>query len=231
MTKNNKKKVKNVKYVKSIRRKKINYINKSYNKDYPEIKTCLTLIKDLKKNKNIKNMKSCYNNIVKISKLFPPAKNENKFIYGKLIELELINTFNKFILCTDLDKTHKYGSEYKNDCIINNNKFSIKASKNGGNVTIINKFNKINHKIDINFIICNITKRKLYIFPSLIINPFYIVDKESNIHFKSSIFTYLEKNYKDFIYNFPELPKNILKNLNQLNEIKIYDYLYNKFIL
>lgn len=221
-----KKKVKKVRYVKSIRKTKI--INKN---DLPKINSCLNLIKNLKKNINEKNMRSCYINILKISKLFPPAKNENKFIYGKLIELELINTFNKFIGCTDLDKTHKSGSEYKNDCAIKDKKFSIKASKNGGEITIINKLNKIEHDIDINFIICHISKRKLYIFPSLIINPSYIVDKATNIHFKSSLFTYLEKNYKKFIYNFPDLPNDILTNTNNLQEIKIYEYLYNQFVI
>jgi hypothetical protein len=119
--------------------------NKKNNKKMIKSQTkesCLNLIKILNNKKNSKNMEKCYFNILKISKLFPPAKNENKFIYGKLIELQLIKTFNNFFICDDLDKNHKYGSEYKNDCTINGNNFSIKASKNGNSVTIINKLHK-----------------------------------------------------------------------------------------
>ena len=221
-----------------IKKKKNNFIKsiripkyKENKKDLPTINSCLNLIKNLKKNENNEKMKLCYLNILKISKLFPPAKNENKFIYGKLIEMELINSFNNFTICEDLDKNHKVGSEYKNDCIIKKKKFSIKASKNGGEVTIINKLNKVSHIIDINFIICHISKRKLFIFPNLIINKDYIIDKQSNIHFKSSIFKYIEDNHKKFVYNFPEIEESKLNKINKLNEINIYQYLYNKFII
>ena len=224
--------VKNVRFIKNIKKSnRIIPIKKEKKEDLPKINSCLKLIKILEEKKNKENMENCYTNILKISKLFPPAKNENKFIYGKLIELELINTFNKFTLCKDLDKTHSSGSEYKNDCIMYNKKFSIKASKNGGEVTIINKLNKINHIIDMNFIICHITKKKLFIFPSLIINKDYIVDKQSNVHFKSSLFKYLENNYNKFIYNFPEISEDSLQKINNKKEINIYSYLYNYFIL
>jgi hypothetical protein len=192
--------------------------------------SCLNLIKILNNKKNSKNMEKCYYNILKISKLFPPAKNENKFIYGKLIELQLIKTFNHFFICNDLDKNHKYGSEYKNDCEINGNKFSIKASKNTSNVIILNKHNKSYHKIDTNFIICNIEKKKLYIFPSLIIKKEYIINKESHIYFKSSLFKYLEKNNNNYIYDFPELIKESKKKIEDVKEVNIYQYLYKTFL-
>ena len=235
--------MKNKKYKKKSKIKKVNTINKiSLDKSSKMIQknwklyrnfktdTCLRLIKNLNDKKNNNIMSECYFNIFKISKLFPPGKNENKFIYGKLIESELIKCFNKFTVCEDLDKNHKLGSEYKNDCTIYGKKFSIKASKNGGNITIINKLNKINHKIDINFIICHITNRKLYIFPSLIIDKNYIKDDTTNIHFKSSIFRYLETKYPQFIYKFPILTidNNIL--LDNTREINIYEYLYNTFV-
>lgn len=46
------------------------------------------------------------------------------------------------MICDNLDSKHSVGSEYKNDCEINGNKYSIKASKNGDKVTVINKLNK-----------------------------------------------------------------------------------------
>ena len=146
--------------------------NKKNNKKMIKSQTkesCLNLIKTLNNKKNNKNMEKCYYNILKISKLFPPAKNENKFIYGKLIELQLIKTFNNFLICNDLDKNHKYGSEYKNDCEINGNKFSIKACKSTSNVIILNKHNKSDHKIDTNFIICNIEKKNYIYFQVLLL--------------------------------------------------------------
>jgi hypothetical protein len=173
-------------------------------------------------------MKQCFYNIVKICHLFPPAKNENKFIYGKLIELQLIKTFDKIITCKELDKNHLYGSEYKNDCIIKNDKFSIKASKNTSNVIVTNKFHKLDYNIHTNFIICNIEKRKLYIFPSIIIDKKYIVDNNSNIYLKSSLFTYIDKNKNNFIYDFP-IDKNISK-IKKINSINIYEYLYKLFV-
>jgi len=101
------------------------------------IKSCLNLIRELNKPSNSNIMNKCFFNISKISKLSPPTKNENKFIYGKLIELELIKTFSKRMICDDLDSKHSVGSEYKNDYEINGNKYSIKASKNGDKVTVL----------------------------------------------------------------------------------------------
>jgi len=190
---------------------------------------CLQLIQILNNQKNSKKMQNCFHNILKISHLFPPAKNENKFIYGKLIELELIKTLNKFIKCDELDKNHKIGSEFKNDCIISDNKFSIKASKNTSNIIVTNKLNKVNYNIHTNFIVCNITKKKLYIFPSIIIDKKYIVDNPSMIYFKSSVFTYLEKKNKNFIYDFPYDEKKE-SEIKKIKNIDIYNYLYKVFI-
>ena len=50
----------------------------------------------------------------KIYKQIPPAKNENKFAFGILIQMSIIECLNKlFYKCEDLDNNHSYGSEYK----------------------------------------------------------------------------------------------------------------------
>jgi hypothetical protein len=119
--------------IKPIKRTKVVKVIKCSNKVVKKKKMCNpceSLIQLLNQEKHKKKMQHCFYNILKIMHLFPPAKNENKFIYGKLIELELIKTINAFVSCKELDKNHSSGSEYKNDCIIKNNKFSIKASKN-----------------------------------------------------------------------------------------------------
>jgi hypothetical protein len=194
------------------------------------IQSCLNLIKELNKPTNYDIMSKCFVNIFKISRLFSPAKNENKFIYGKLIELELIKTFNKTMICNDLDSKHSFGSEYKNDCEINGNKYSIKASKNGDKITVINKLNKKDYDIDTSFIIINIKNKKLYVFPTKIINKELIVNSDSNISFKPAIFNYLDKYYNQFIYKFPELDYKKEQEILDSDEVNVYDHLYKNFI-
>ena len=169
--------------------------------------------------------------IIKICHVFPPAKNENKFVYGKLIERVIIEMVNNKMKCIDLDGKHFVGSEYKNDCIIPsvNVKFSIKASKNGGLVTLINKRNQYSHQIEeTNFIICHIKERKLFIFkhhPSL--NDF-IKEDGAAIYYKGSVFKVL-KERGNFI-SFPENEEisNFMNiEVSKISEINIYDVLYN----
>jgi hypothetical protein len=194
------------------------------------IKSCLNLVNELNKPMNFNIMANCFFNISKISRLFPPAKNENKFIYGKLIELELIKTFSKRMICDDLDSKHSFGSEYKNDCAINGNKYSIKASKNGDKITVINKLNKKDYDIDTSFIIIHIKNRKLYVFPTKIINKELIVNGDSNISFKPAIFHYLDKYYNQFIYKFPEMNEDQYDKIMDTEPINVYNHLYEKFI-
>lgn len=112
-------------------------------------------------------MKKSFSDINKICYLFPPVLNENKFIYGKLIEKVLINSIQQTkTSCIELDKNFVDYS-YRNDCNINNLiDFSIKATKSGGNIILINKHYRDIHVItDINLMICHIKKAKLYVFP------------------------------------------------------------------
>ena len=238
------KKVKKIKCIKSIKNIKKEYkhifskrsiirkpvpLTKSLLKNM-NIKSCLNLIKELNNPINFNIMAHCFFNISKISRLFPPAKNENKFIYGKLIELELIKTFSKRMICDDLDSKHSVGSEYKNDCAINGNKYSIKASKNGDKITVINKLNKKDYDIDTSFIIIHIKNKKLYVFPTKIINKELIVNGDSNISFKPAIFHYLDKYYSQFIYKFPEMSEDQYEKIMDTEPINVYNHLYEKFI-
>jgi hypothetical protein len=52
---------------------------------------CEYIIEEMKMEKNEDKMRKCYKELIKISKKFPPQKNENKFIYGKLGEKALIH--------------------------------------------------------------------------------------------------------------------------------------------
>ena len=160
-----------------------------------------------------------YEKIIKISVLFPPKKNENKFIYGGLIEYSIIKSFRNILECKEcIDNGYKY------DYNIYNVNFSIKVIKQKSKVIIINKNNKKEHNLDnMAFMICNITEGKLYIFVYSEIYKSYIKDDISNISFNSSIFKILEE--QNLYINFP---KNIIHH--NYNEIDIYEMLYNNFI-
>lgn len=211
-----------------------------------ELKQEITIIENNTKVVNIfKDIISIMNNnqdiiekyhyyIQKILKQFPPRKNENKIMYGKLIEETIKNMFNEInISYIDLDEHHEVGSSYKNDAIINGIHISIKAKKQkNGNIIMINKnSNNIIHNVkDINILLIIIEEQKIYFIPSFCIcYDEFIKNNESNISYKSKMIKYFCNNYQYLIYSFPELSKKYLDNLNNIDNITITD-LYNIFV-
>jgi hypothetical protein len=170
--------------------------------------------------------------ILSISKKFPPRKNENKFIYGKLIEKSLLNAFVDIgFNCEDLDKSHASGSEYKNDIKMLRLKYSIKAQMSKGDVRLINTLSTAKHTINMTLILCVINDRKLYIFPSNIVNQqLYIKKDAGSISYKASLFSWIDKHHPEYIYKFPDLTSEQDIEIQNTQEIMIYDYLYSTFI-
>jgi hypothetical protein len=195
---------------------------------------CKSIIEIL--NLNEKIMKNCLFECMSISKNFPPQKNEYKFIYGKLVEISLLNAFKNIGLnCIDLDKNHKIGSEYKNDIEIFKNKFSIKAKLNkGGDVILLNKKSTNKHKININLMLLVINEGKLYVFPSNFHNSVnindYIKEDAGCISYKSKLFSLIDKNNKEYIYTFPKLDEEQTNSLSNIEEQDIMNDLYNNII-
>lgn len=196
--------------------------------------SCKSIIEILNFNKNI--MKKCLYECISISKNFPPRKNEYKFIYGKLVEISLLNAFRDIGLnCIDLDKNHKVGSEYKNDISIFKNKFSIKAKLNkGGDVILLNKKSTAKHNVNLNLMLLVINEGKLYIFPSnfdssININE-YIKEDAGCISYKSKLFSLIDKKYTEYIYTFPQLDEEQKISLSDLEEQDIMNDLYNNII-
>ena len=195
---------------------------------------CKSIIEVLNLNENI--MKKCLFECMSISKNFPPQKNEYKFIYGKLVEISLLNAFRDIgFKCIDLDKNHKIGSEYKNDISIFKNKFSIKAKLNkGGDVILLNKKSTAKHKVNINIMLLVINEGKLYIFPSNFSNSIninqYIKEDAGCISYKSKLFSLIDKNNKEYIYTFPKLDEEQKKSLEDIEEQDIMNDLYNNII-
>lgn len=181
-----------------------------------------SLIGDLHKHPNV--MQQCLYYILKISRKYPPQKNENKFIYGKLIERALINALTNIGIenIVDLDDTHLIGSEYKNDIRMFGVDMSIKAKLNkGGDIILINKKSTCDHIIQIQTIVCIINERKLYFIPSDIVdNALYVKHDAGCISYKGGLITMMNKKYNNLIYNFPELNE---KNSNRLLNIKCID--------
>ena len=150
----------------------------------------------------------------KIYKQISPSKNENKFPFGILIQMAIIDFLNDiFHKCLDLDECHKYGSEYKNDCCLyvdDNRKIdlSIKAKSNDKNDTII--INNYGNDIDRDLsnlvsIILVINTNKMYIIEHNIIDEKFIIRKSANITYRSSLLTFINKNKRDLCI---ELEKN-----------------------
>ena len=144
--------------------------------------------------------------------LYPPKFNINKFIYGKLGE-EVFRDMCETVTqnkCPDLD-TEVIGACYKNDCILDGHKYSIKCMKQKSSVTVINKNNNYQHNLNgTNFAVINILSGILYIFQydSIFMEKF-VKDSGPKIEFKSSLFTFLEKKHPEFCI---KLPKNRLFN-------------------
>jgi hypothetical protein len=190
--------------------------------------SCINLISALNANPYI--MSICFYEIRKILAQFPPAKNENKFIYGKLGEQSLIKAFSSFTQCDDLDSAHAYGSEYKNDCKVFGVDYSIKISKSGAAVTLINKNNKAAHVIDHNFIICHIEKKKLYIFPSSVVPEKFLNDCDAKIDYRPALFKYMDEHLTEHVYSFPELSADQDAKLKAIKEVNIYQILHKNFV-
>jgi hypothetical protein len=173
---------------------------------------------DIVKNNIIKN-NTFHNNLFikcqKVLKMYPPSKNEYKFIYGMLIQMIVIELLNNiFYSCIDLDNFCKYGSEYKVDCRLNITRYlyrhmSIKAKKNkSGKIIIINKLNNNKH-YDLSQLITIIIILELndiIIIPHTVIPDKYIEHNDSHIAYKSGLFTYLYKvdEYKKYIIHLHE---------------------------
>jgi len=179
----------------------------------------------------------------KIYKQISPSKNENKFPFGILIQMAIIEFLNDiFHKCIDLDELHTYGSEFKNDCClylddINKIDLSIKAKSNEKNDTIIinNHSREIKRDLtDLVSIILIIQTNKIYIIPHKEIDEKFIINKNANISYRSSLLTHINKNKKDLVI---ELIKNVKFNnfmendYISLKSINIYKELYQKYSL
>ena len=150
--------------------------------------------------------------IYSIMKLYPPSKNENKFVYGKLCEYALTTALNTIGCKTVLlDDNHATGSSYKNDisCEIATGihksvtrQYSIKTTKSGGDIVIINKNHSETHTVDdIRFVVIHIKKQRIYVFShDATLEPF-VKRTSSQICYKSSIYRHLDQ--LQSYYKFP----------------------------
>jgi hypothetical protein len=190
---------------------------------------CEFIIEEMKLPINEEKMNKCYRELFKISRKFPPQKNEYKFIYGKLGEIALFRMFRDIgvINIVDLDDQHSTGSEYKNDIIINDVYFSIKVKLNKpGDIIMINCKSSPNHTLDINTIIIVINERRIYAIPKTFNTDEYIKQDSGTISYKNKILTHFTKNCPKFVYTFPEPKDEII----EMSAIDIYTILYDDYI-
>jgi len=175
---------------------------------------------------HLENLRTFHLIVQKILIENPPAKNENKFIYGKLVEYAVFHLMKKCgLTCVDLDEKQNVGSEFKNDCLIENQKYSIKTLKNYNDIILINKnSNDRKYSVKTNYLLCVIEQSKLYFFPSFVFDvKSFVVDNEANITMKKNIFNYLEDKHPEYIIQLPELnrkQKETLSLCREKNRIK-----------
>ena len=188
-----------------------------------------------------KQMNKIYLTAYKTMMLFPPKLNCNKFIYGKVIEYEIINTLGKFFpYCIDLDNQCTVGSSYKNDCNICISEdyiipFSIKVCKSPSAITIINKNNATTHDYvsdikNMNFIILCIQKKRMYVFEHIDNLDEYLIDKGPKVEYKRGIFKYLDQKNLYYDFQLSEDDEKIIVEYDGLDEIQVYEHIYNTFI-
>lgn len=204
-------------------------INNETIKDY---NICIELISLMNNPENIEYTKKCYEEICRIKYIFPPQKNENKFIYGKLGEIAVINMIKKLgKKIEDLDENHDIGSEYKNDCIIDDICFSLKLKLNkNSNVVMINYRTTADHNLDINTIVICINEKCIYFLPKSLNISEYIKKDAGSISYKGSLFTYIKKYKNELIFSFPELDSNKLDEISNLKPVNIMKKLYEEYI-
>ena len=206
----------------------MNFIRRECFKTNHKFKSIISIL-----NSNEEIMKNCLFEVLKISKKYPPQKNEMKFIYGKLIEKSLIRSFDKIGFdVTDLDDSHSIGSEYKNDIKMLGVDISIKGKLNkGGNVILINKKSTSAHNINIHLLLCVINEKKLYFIPNNMVDKKKYVKEDSGcISYKSSLFTYINKFHEEYIYTFPDLSEEKMMEISLIEEDDIMTKLYNETI-
>ena len=193
---------------------------------------CIELLQTLKKEEFKEHIQEALFEIKKISKIFPPRKNENKMVYGKLAELAICEMLTKLNIndVKDLDKNHASGSEYQNDIKIDSTDFSIKTKLNKGPITMINCKSKSDHKIDVNTIIMVIKENKMYIIPKSFDAEQFIKRDAGSIYYSGKLLTYIDKNRNDLVYNFPKLTNDQEYLIEKLEHFDYIDDLYRNYI-
>jgi len=178
--------------------------------------------------------------MIKILKSYPPAKNENKFLYGKIGEISFINDIIKklFPESVELDEAVSMGSCYMNDVSVRDKGYkldlSIKITKNISSIILINKNSSLPDDkyniMDCCVILINIKLMSIFILPISIVKE-YLKYTGPNIKLRSAVWKYILKNHPEFICKFHmtrvELEKKY-PELQEINEKKIYEKLYSE---
>lgn len=150
-------------------------------------------------------MEECLKRIYTIVQMYPPRRDENKFHYGKLIEKILIYYMNEIVPCRELDLSTPCGSHYLHDVefISTHLRASIKVSKNGSAVTLVNKRTRRDHNLENTcFLVCNLKTDSLYfIVHQPDFSPF-LRENGASISYTPGIFRFIEQAHPHMIFQF-----------------------------
>lgn len=191
---------------------------------------CLRLIDELKK-LPVDVLRNTHFEIKKNLKLFPPAKNSNKFPYGLINEKIVINLVKNVGVTQHLDNNHISGSEYRNDLSVFNENFSVKAIANiGTKIILVNKLTISEHIVnDLNLINVFCRHGIICVIPIADIDDSYIQNKDSTVCLKGSFYNKYVKN-SAYELKLPELTAEQLASIDSIEEVDYSDYLYEMFV-
>ncbi len=163
----------------------------------------------------------------KVIKIFPPKKNENKFIYGKVSEYAFQDLLNKsgikgYILGDD-SYYNDFEIEYENKKIL----FSYKTTKGKGNIRLVN-YHSSNTKFDItNRLLCivNFSMKMILLFPLNILPQSFYCEKTDGLDISSKYIKYMSEKHGEYIYKYKnDIPKN------EYNEVVLGKFIYEMLL-
>ena len=170
--------------------------------------------------------------IKQILKQFPPALNKNRFIYGGLIQLAVIEFLNKISDAVDYDAGHTVGAHYKHDTMFMKTDISIKGcSDTKSSITLINKNTQTEHSVkDINLFTVYTREGKILLFPVEMLDSKFIKDTGAKIEIRGSAYTRVLRGGQH-VLDLPELSEEQKTVVLNMNVVDHEQELFKKYIL
>lgn len=189
---------------------------------------CQEIISNFKYEKNEQYMLNFFLKLNKVIQLYPPKKNENKFIYGQISERLFKDLlWNSCELESSILGDNCYFNDFQLKYKDNEYLFSYKTTKTKGCIRLINyhsssKIHDLSEKI---ICIVNIELKSIYLLPLIIIPETLYMHKKDGLDLSSKYIKYMKKNYPCYIYTYTnDIPEH------KYEEISLCDKIYKELL-